>query len=430
MISILLDVARTLARQSLAFRGDDDDTEGNFHQITRLVSRHNPSLKHWLESKDMKQFQTTYMSGKSQNEFIQLLADAVCEDKVQEVSAAGMFGVMADTTPDVSNKDKLAVAVRYLDTNDQPVERLIQVKEATDKTGEGMANEILSSLANCKIDNSMLRFQTYDSASNMSGIYNGAQKKLSEKVEREIIYVPCIAHGANLVSEHSSNSSPLIKSMYEVLEAIYVFFNASTKRSKVLVDLLEKVENALQLKNLSKTRWTVRPESVDAVWRSFETVVEALRELSCSEKADSETKAKASRLLGRLLRFDFIVALMFAKNVFVKTKMTTKVLERETLDITGAIEALKITGESIRRISESDAEIDNLVNASVSFASNLEVDAVSEYKKYHRTRRLPRCLDERQNTTAEIELPQFYRKEFAHVLDTLLLQIREKNKDL
>lgn len=80
---------------------------------------------------------------------------------------------------------------------------------------------------------------------------NGAQKKLFEKVEREIIYVPCIAHGANSVSERSSNSSALIKGMYEVLEEIYVFFNASTKRSKVLVDVLENVESALQLKNLS-----------------------------------------------------------------------------------------------------------------------------------------------------------------------------------
>ncbi|CAB4042793.1 Hypothetical predicted protein [Paramuricea clavata] len=84
VITILLGVARTLARQGLAFRGDGDDTEGNFHQITRLVSRHNPSLKHWLERKDMRQFQT---------EFIQLLADAVREDIVNEVSSiAGMFG--------------------------------------------------------------------------------------------------------------------------------------------------------------------------------------------------------------------------------------------------------------------------------------------------------------------------------------------------
>ena len=47
VITILLDVARTLVRQGLAFRDDDDDgdKEGNFHQITRLVSRHNFLIK-------------------------------------------------------------------------------------------------------------------------------------------------------------------------------------------------------------------------------------------------------------------------------------------------------------------------------------------------------------------------------------------------
>ena len=75
-------------------------------------------------------------------------------------------------------------------------------------------------------------------------------------------------------------------------------------------------------------------------------------------------------------------------------------------------------------------EIDDLVDASVLFASSLEVDAVFEYKKYHRTRRLPERLDERQNTTAEMEMPTFYRKEFAHVLDSFLLQIREKSENI
>ena len=75
------------------------------------MKKHNPSLKHWLKSNDMKQFQTIYMSGKSQNEFIELLGDAVRDYIAQEVPIAGMFGVMADTTPDIPNRDKLAVAV-------------------------------------------------------------------------------------------------------------------------------------------------------------------------------------------------------------------------------------------------------------------------------------------------------------------------------
>ena len=129
VITILLDVPRTLARERIAFRGDGDDKNGNFQQITHLVSRYNPALKNWLENKDAKSFHTSYMSGKSQNEFIHLLADAVHEDIATEVSHSEMFSVMADTRPEVSNKDQLTVAVRYLDADDKPTERLVQVKE-------------------------------------------------------------------------------------------------------------------------------------------------------------------------------------------------------------------------------------------------------------------------------------------------------------
>ena len=52
VIHILLDIARTLARQALAFRGDMEE-DGNFYQLVLLVSRHVPSLKRWLTDKRM-----------------------------------------------------------------------------------------------------------------------------------------------------------------------------------------------------------------------------------------------------------------------------------------------------------------------------------------------------------------------------------------
>ena len=48
IMKILLDIARTLGRQQLAFRGTNDDADGNFLQITKLVARHNSHLKQWL----------------------------------------------------------------------------------------------------------------------------------------------------------------------------------------------------------------------------------------------------------------------------------------------------------------------------------------------------------------------------------------------
>jgi len=40
VICILLDVAKTLGRQNLAFRGHTNDKNGNFKQIIYLISRH------------------------------------------------------------------------------------------------------------------------------------------------------------------------------------------------------------------------------------------------------------------------------------------------------------------------------------------------------------------------------------------------------
>ena len=40
-------------------------------------------------------------------------------------------------SPDTSNTDRLVVAVPYIDGNNVPNERVLEMKETTDKTGEG-----------------------------------------------------------------------------------------------------------------------------------------------------------------------------------------------------------------------------------------------------------------------------------------------------
>lgn len=48
-----------------------------------------------------------------------------------------MYSVMADTTPDLSNRDQMSVCVRYVDTNSKVWERFIEITETQDKTGKG-----------------------------------------------------------------------------------------------------------------------------------------------------------------------------------------------------------------------------------------------------------------------------------------------------
>ena len=115
---------------------------------------------------------------------------------------------------------------------------------------------------------------------------------------------------SNTFNEHCSKTA-LFTQMYDILEQLYVFFSRSRKRSAVLRKNLQEVENALQLRNLSKTRWVYRSESIDAMWRSFSAVKDALDSLSSLRSVDKPTRDNASRLCDHVVEFNFMFALMY-----------------------------------------------------------------------------------------------------------------------
>ena len=125
-------------------------------------------------------------------------------------------------------------------------------------TKQGMAESIIGTLTRREIPLDKLAFQSYDYASAMSGQFNGAQQKVSELLSRRVPYIPCQAHRLNTVIEHSCNSSLLIAELFNILEEIYVFFSSSTKRFAALKEKISSIENSLNLRKLSWTRWTAR----------------------------------------------------------------------------------------------------------------------------------------------------------------------------
>ena len=88
--------------------------------------------------------------------------------------------------------------------------------------------------------------------------------------------------------------------MYNVLEDLYVFFSQSGKKNSLLKCQLQKVENALKLRNLSKTRCVYRYKSIEAMWRSFEALKDALAVMKSMECGTSTTR-KAFSLLKKTL---------------------------------------------------------------------------------------------------------------------------------
>ena len=195
-ISTLLDITRTLTCQGIFFHGSssEKDGNGNFRQISSLVARHSPSFKRWLDDASKRSHRVDYLSSRSQNEFLDLLTEDVTR-RVRRVTAeinqAGMFSVIADTTPDVSHIDQLSVVARYVNAEGNPQERLVDIKVIHDKTGDGHAQGIISSLNEKCLDTADVVFQSYDYTSSMSGIYKGCQAKLKEYLGRKVPHFPC-----------------------------------------------------------------------------------------------------------------------------------------------------------------------------------------------------------------------------------------------
>ena len=116
VIALLLDCCRCLARQSIAFRGSDDDADGNFRKIVELMARWVPFLEHWIRNTQSCSYQVTYFSPQSKNEFVDLLGIEVRQRMVEEIKSSGVFEAMADTTPDVSHLDQISLVIRYVNT--------------------------------------------------------------------------------------------------------------------------------------------------------------------------------------------------------------------------------------------------------------------------------------------------------------------------
>ena len=76
-----------------------------------------------------------------------------------------------------------------------------------------------------ELDLSRLRWQGYDGAANMSGVYSEVQARL-QKIQPLAIYVHCMAHNLNLALNDCCNSVSEIRNFYGTVEKLYNFFRS------------------------------------------------------------------------------------------------------------------------------------------------------------------------------------------------------------
>jgi len=118
---------------------------------------------------------TSYLSFSVYEKFIEMMGEKVKNTIVNEIKNAKYFSIVVDSTPDISHTDQLACIFRYVKTNGEPVERFLQFFANSGHKSEDLADAVFMVIGENELDIKDCRGQSYDNASNMSGVYSGLQ---------------------------------------------------------------------------------------------------------------------------------------------------------------------------------------------------------------------------------------------------------------
>ncbi|XP_044588850.1 zinc finger MYM-type protein 1-like [Cotesia glomerata] len=238
-----------------------------------------------------------------------------------EVQSAKYFGIIVDSTPDISHVDQLTI-IRYVRDNGQIIERFLEFIPNIGHKAKDIENALLKSLENNGLDIMNYRGQSYDNVSNMSGIYSGLQTGI-KTINPLADYVPCAAHSLNLVGSCAVESVTEAVDFFSTLQELYNFFTISTHRWEILVQ-----RTNLRIKSLSQTRWSARHDACYALEKEWSAIIDALEFIAESEDEKPTTWSEATGLQRKLQHLETAI-LVIVWNLFIY--LFTKFLDPEAL---------------------------------------------------------------------------------------------------
>ncbi|CAF3885704.1 unnamed protein product, partial [Rotaria sp. Silwood1] len=231
-LSIQISCIIYLLRQGLALRGNKDENS-NLIQLLKLRSADHEYLNEWMQNKK-------YLSHDVVNEICKEIYLIIIRDIVKEVRLY-----------EISAQNALTI-----------VEAIYDV------------------ISRCGLDMINCRGQSYDGASNMSGIYGGVSSIILKQYSKAI-YIHCVAHCLDLAVHDLTDQCASVGNCIHCVKDIIDFIRRSPKRLVILKNIFNQISlSYTTLTALCPTRWTMRAESYSSLLKNYEQVQEALYKIS------------------------------------------------------------------------------------------------------------------------------------------------------
>ncbi|XP_074266505.1 uncharacterized protein LOC141589780 [Silene latifolia] len=352
----------------------------------------------------------------------------------------GFFGILADESADIADKEQMTLCLRYVDYKTGEVkERFLGIVHVGDTTSLTLKAAIEKLLGANSLTLSSVRGQGYDGASNMRGSINGL-KTLIMKESPYAYYVHYFAHQLQLtlvaVTKKNVDCSVLFDSLATLLNVIA----SSCKRKDILrekqagniLKALQKGElvsrsGLNQEKGLSRprdTHWGSHFKTILSVFDLFPSILDVLDAIG--QFCDGSKLVKVESLAYTMRTFDYVFIGQLMITIFGITNTLSKALQKKDQDIVNAIALVDVTTKNLKKIRE-DGWIAHMEKVT-SFCQKYEISVAIMSDMYVVPRRYRRGKKQVDN------LHHFRINVFLSLIDQIVQEIDdrfdERSKDM
>lgn len=345
-IKSIIEAVQFLVVNELALRGsyviEEQSERGLFQKMFEYTIKKDPTLRAAISHIPQN---AKYTSPEIQNEIIEIMAETVRENIVNEIQSSDVpwFTLLEDGTRDKNNRENIAIAIRYV-KGGVIKESLLVVTTTNKLDAETFTEATLSVLKDNNIPFSRLLSQCYDGASVMSGKHAGVAAKIEKRLQRKIPYVHCYNHRLHLVVVRMASEITFIRRYFDQCATLHEFFQhgkiTALYEGKTIGRLLEQ-------------RWTGHLSVTNVIYTNFKSILKTLEQIP-REDFNGDDVAKSVGLRTVMLNLQFRFALTIMKKVLSLLQPADAALQGRATSLKDATAIVLIVKTEIENLRTDD----------------------------------------------------------------------------
>lgn len=191
----------------------------------------------------------------------------------------------------------------------------------------------------------------------MAGNVGGVRRKLSEKANKEVLYIHCRAHVLALAAASCRNKNQKVKRFFHVLKDIYKLFSKSPKKENILHEIQAVINDPiLKIPECIEVRWLSHHRIVNAVFRTLKSILMACEHI---HKEGADLASLAGGILLEIRNESFIITCHVMNELLNALNYLSSALQKKDLCLAKVIPLITTTKLHLQDIAKQCEDVNS-----------------------------------------------------------------------